>query len=92
METRDSMLQKLIAKMDDDTDFRGLLLTNPRSALKVAFDIEIPDDFKLEVHEDDARTAHLVLPASAELTDVQLQQAAGGESFCSHKGYPGWGF
>lgn len=30
------------------------------------------------VHEEDARAAHLVLPASAELTDAQLEQAAGG--------------
>ena len=81
METRDSMLQKLIAKSEEDTDFRGRLLANPRSALKEAFDIEVPDSFKVEVHEDDARTAHLVLPASAELTDAQLQQAAGG-AFC----------
>ena len=83
------MLQKLIAKMDEDTDFRGLLLANPRSALKEAFDIEIPDDFNVEIHEDDTRTAHLVLPAATELTDTQLQHAAGGQ-FC-HTGFT-WGF
>lgn len=81
METRDSMLQKLIAKSEEDTDFRGRLLANPRAALKEALDIEVPDNFDVEIHEDDARTAHLVLPASAELTDTQLQQAAGG-AFC----------
>ena len=79
METRDSLLQKLFAKTEADTDFRGRLLANPRSALKEAFDVEVPDEFKLEVHEDDARTAHIVLPASAELTDSQLEQVTGGE-------------
>lgn len=78
METRDSMFQKLIAKTEEDTDFRGRLLADPSSALKEAFDIELPDDFRVVVHEDDARTAHLVLPSSSELTDLQLQEAAGG--------------
>lgn len=79
MDTRDSMMGKLVAKAEADTDFREQLKANPSSALKEALDIEVPDDFNVIVHEDDARTAHLVLPASAELTDAQLQQAAGGE-------------
>ena len=74
------MMEKLIAKAQDDADFRTRLVANPSSALKEAFDIEVPEDFNVLVHEDDARTAHLVLPASPELTDAQLQQAAGG--FC----------
>ena len=78
METKDSMQEKLIAKTEEDSDFRARLLINPRAALKEAFDIEIPGDFNVEVHEDDTRTAHLVLPPAAELTDAQLQQAAGG--------------
>ena len=78
METRESMLEKLVAKAEEDSDFRSQLLTDPSTALKEAFGLEVPDEFKVTVHQDDARTAHLVLPASAELTDAQLQQAAGG--------------
>ena len=78
MDTRETMLEKLVAKSEDDTDFRTQLLADPRSALKEIFDIDVPDDFTVEVHEDDARTAHLVLPASSELTEVQLEQATGG--------------
>ena len=76
MDTRESMMEKLVAKADADADFRERLKANPSSVLKEAF--EVPDDFNVVVHEDDARTAHLVLPASTELTDAQLQQAAGG--------------
>ena len=84
METREDMLEKLLARAGNDEDFRGRLVANPRSALKEAFDVEIPDDFNILVHEDDARTAHLVLPASAALTDAQLQQAAGGsDDWCA---------
>ena len=87
MDTQLSLMEKLIARAQEDTSFRVKLLDNPSSALKEAFDIEIPDDFNVVVHEDDARTAHLVLPSSAELTDVQLQHAAGGG--CSG-GWAGW--
>ena len=87
METQQSLMEKLIAKAQEDAAFRKRLIANPSSALKEDFDVDVPDDFNVVVHEDDARTAHLVLPASAELTDAQLQQAAGGgwcqESFGS---------
>ena len=82
METQQSMMQKLIAKAEEDTDFRGRLVADPSSALKEALDIEVPEDFNVVVHEDDTRTAHLVLPASSELTDAQLQQAVGGDIVC----------
>lgn len=78
METQRTLIEKVVAKAEEDADFRGSLLANPSIALKEVFGIELPDDFNVVVHEDDARTAHLVLPASAELTDAQLQQAAGG--------------
>ena len=81
MESQQSMMEKLIAKAQDDADFRGRLVANPSSALKEAFDIDVPEDFNVVIHEDDARTAHLVLPASPELTDAQLRQVAGG-AFC----------
>ena len=91
MDTRERMLEKLVAKTEEDTEFRSQLLANPKSALKEVFDIEVPDDFNVVVHEDDARTAHLVLPASGELTDAQLQQAAGG-IFCGNINAPKWTF
>lgn len=53
MDSRESVLEKLVVKTEQDSDF------------------------KVIVHEDDARTAHLVLPASAELNDAQLEHAAG---------------
>ena len=88
METRDSLLEKLMAKIEEDKDFRNQLLTNPNSALQEAFDIKIPDDFNVVVHEEDSRTAHLVLPAFAELTDAQLQHVAGGS--CIGKEFWDW--
>lgn len=80
METRESMLEKLVAKAAEDKDFRSQLVADPGSALKEAFNIDVPDDFNIVIHEEDARTSHLVLPAPAELTDAQLEHAAGGKS------------
>ena len=88
MDTQQDLMEKLIAKAEEDSDFRQQLLDNPSSALKDAFDVEIPSDFNIVVHEDDARTSHLVLPASDDLSDAQLEQAAGGISFCNKV----WGF
>ena len=88
MDTRDNLLEKLVAKTEEDKDFRERLLADPSSALKEVFDIEVPPGFNVVVHEDDARTAHLVLPATSELSDAQLQQAAGG-SHCPG-GVIGW--
>lgn len=83
METQDSMQQRLIDKAAEDSAFRARLLAEPREAIREALDVELPGNFDVVVHEDDVRTAHLVLPPSAELTDAQLEQAAGG--FCSWK-------
>ena len=91
METQQSIIDKLIAKAQEDTDFRGRLVANPNSTLREAFDIEVPEDFNVVIHEDDARTAHVVLPASQELTDAQLQQAAGGWCPNADNSNYGWG-
>ena len=83
------MLTKLLAKTEEDPEFRHQMVADPKSALKEAFDIDIPADFNLVIHEDDARTAHLVIPASAELTDTRLQNAidGAGGTFCNNTSY-----
>ena len=78
METQASMMEKLLAKAAEDSEFRTKLLAEPRTALQEGLGIQIPADFNVVIHEDDVRTAHLVLPASPELTDAQLEHAAGG--------------
>ena len=62
MVTRESLPKKLIAKVEEDSAFRGRFITNPGSVLKVVFGIEVPEDANEFADEDDARMAHLVLP------------------------------
>ena len=86
METQSELMQQLIDKAEEDTDFRARLIADPNAALKEVFNVDVPADFRFVVHQDNARTAHLVLPASSELNDAQLQQAAGG-AWCNE---PKW--
>ena len=82
METQSDFMQRVIDKAGEDAEFRTRLRDNPRLAIKETFDIQFPDSFNVVVHENDARTAHILLRASTELTDVQLQRAAGGGGVC----------
>ena len=78
MYTQDSMQQRLIDMAEEDGAFRERLLADPRTAIRDALEFELPADFNVVVHEDGVRTANLVLPPSAELTDAQLDQVTGG--------------
>ena len=86
MVTQENLPKKLIAEVEEDPAFRGRFITNPGSVLKEVFGIEVPEDANVFADEDDARMAHLVLPASAALTAAQLELAAGGD-FCNDQGW-----
>ena len=55
METQDSMQQRLVDKAVEDEAFRAQFLADPRGAIRDAFDLELPGDFNVVVHEDDVR-------------------------------------
>ena len=72
------MRESLIGKASEDTEFRARLTTDPRSAIHEALGVEIPEGFNVQVHEESANQAHIVLPPPANLTELELGQAAGG--------------
>ena len=78
MKTADEMRQILADKAGEDEEFRNRLLADPRSVIQQEFDLEIPADLNIQVHEDSAETAHLVLPPSPRLNETQLARVAGG--------------
>ena len=45
--------------------------------------MEIPEDFTIQVHEENGMTAHLVLPPSSRLTEEDLAVVAGGNGLIS---------
>ncbi len=78
MKTRTELDAELIARVADDAEFRARLLENPKAAIQEATGMAIPEDFTILVHEEDGMTAHVVLPASGQLTEADLSAVAGG--------------
>ena len=79
MLTPDEMRAKIVDKAAEDADFRALLLSDPKGAVKQELGLDIPSEFKVRVHEDSAGTAHLVLPPSSALDEADLQALVGAE-------------
>ena len=78
MTTATELKTQILTKAAADGDFRTRLLTDPRAAVSAETGVTVPEGFNVVVHEDSATTAHLVLPPSPELTEVELEMVAGG--------------
>ena len=79
MKTTAQLREEIMAKSLIDPDFRQRLLDDPVVALRDDIGVNLPDGFKLHVHEDNGLdAAHIVLPPAAELTEEQMAQVAGG--------------
>ena len=72
------MKAHLAARADESEDFRTRLVADPKGVISAEFGVSIPERFNVEVHEDSATIAHMVLPMSDQLTDEELAQVAGG--------------
>ena len=75
--TATELRDQLFAKAADDDEFRSRLLADPRALLSDEYGIVLPENLRLHVHEEDATTAHLVLPRSRKLTEAELASASG---------------
>ena len=71
----------LIERANTDEAFRESLLTDTHAAIENEYGITIPAGMNVFVHAEDARTAHVVLPRSKQLTEDELQAAAGGTMY-----------
>lgn len=72
---------RLMERAGVDEDFRTQLLADPKAAIYDELGLEVPEDVKIEVHENDAQTVHLALPAT-ELAEEQLEAIAAGRCCC----------
>ena len=78
MQTVVEMKDHVMVKAAEDDEFRSRLIENPNAAISSEIGVDIPDEYNIVVHEDSATTTHLVLPPSANLTEEELEKAAGG--------------
>ena len=83
MKTRTELEAELIARVADDDAFRARLLENPKEVIQEAVGVTIPDDFTIQVHEENSMAAHIVLPSSGQLTEADLAVVAGGNGLIS---------
>jgi hypothetical protein len=78
-----SVDNKIIARAVKDPAFRKQLVANPKATLEKEFGLKVPANVTLQVHEEGDDVRHIVLPQarakqSVELSDEQLEAAAGG--------------
>ena len=78
MQTAHEMRTRIIDKAASDADYRARLLDDPRAAVADELGVSVPDSLTIRVHEEDAASAHLVLPPSSTLTEPELATVAGG--------------
>ncbi len=80
MTTVAELKTQILGRAEVDSEFRARLIADPKAAISSEIGTAIPDGFDVVVHEDDATTAHLVLPASPELTEAEMEMVAGGNA------------
>lgn len=79
MTERQQVFISIMEKAAQDADFREGLLADAKAAISREFDVSIPDGLRIVVHENDADTVHLPLPAKPQvLAEGQLDQVSGG--------------
>ena len=76
-------IEKIVKRAQTDSEFRQLCLDSPNTAAQKASGKDIPEGFTLRFVENQGADMTVVLPdlvdASAELSDTELEQVAGGK-------------
>ena len=82
----------IIVKAWRDEPFRKKLLSNPKQAIEREFDITIPQDVQIFVHEENEHALHLIVPSvpsnfsATDLSDDELKDVIGGVMVTGHLG------
>ncbi|HXW60241.1 MAG TPA: NHLP leader peptide family RiPP precursor [Myxococcota bacterium] len=80
----------IIVKAWRDEPFRLQLLKDPKKAIEKEFDIKVPNDMKISVHEENENSLHLIVPSvpsnftADELSDKELKDIIGGVMATGH--------
>ncbi len=88
MTTVTELKARILDKAADDDDFRASLMADPKAAISAETGVAFPDGFELVVHEDEATTAHLVLPPSPTLTEAEMEAVVGGVGYADWNPFP----
>ncbi len=82
--TRGEMQDLLTGFATRNPEYRAALLRNPKDVIQAQFQLELPANLEVEVQVETADRVYVVLPhileEGAELSDVDLEAVAGGNS------------
>ena len=77
--TRRELYNNIMQKSSEDADFRAALIADPKSTLEKEYDVNIPENTEIKVHESDLNTVHLsLLPSPQVLHEGQLSDISAG--------------
>jgi Nitrile hydratase, alpha chain len=64
--TRDAIEDEIVRRSHQDAAFRAQLLSDPRGVLEEQFEISVPSEWSVHVHEETAGQWHFLLPRNPE--------------------------
>lgn len=82
MQSPEEIHRQLLEKSANDPEFRQRLVDDPKEVISREFDIKLPDNVQIVVHESDWSKLHLSLPPTDRMHEEHLEQYWGG-SGCS---------
>jgi hypothetical protein len=78
----DDLLREVVARATEDREFRARLLADPAAAIRNAFGVILPYNYRIRFMERPANVDELVvlppLAGHSELDEDDLEQVAGG--------------
>lgn len=80
----------IIVKAWRDEKFRQNLLKDPKKAIEKEFNIQVPEDMTISVHEESENSLHLIVPSlpphftTEDLSDDELKEVIGGVMATGH--------
>lgn len=78
-QTITTLPQEVNERVMRDEALRKRLLENPHQTLRADFGIGIPEDIRVEVHEETSDVMHLVIPGAVQrprIQDTELEDVA----------------
>jgi hypothetical protein len=76
--TRSEVEAMIAGRIAADPAFRESLLADPRAVLSAVVGFDIPQNVHVVLHEESLTQIHLTIPASADLSEADLELVAGG--------------
>ncbi|WP_246096626.1 NHLP leader peptide family RiPP precursor [Paenibacillus sinopodophylli] len=62
MTVKQTLQEQIVQKAWEDAEFKKQLIADPKTAVKEAFGVDVPDSIEVEVVEETASKYYLVLP------------------------------